>query len=235
MRLGADAAPTPADELALLAPELPRAGGRVLELGCGAAAKSRALAEAYPGIELIATEVDEVQHAANLASDRPANLRFELAGAEALPLRDDFFDAVLMFKSLHHVPTDLIPKALAEVRRVLRPGGLAWISEPIFAGELNEIMRLFHDEERVRLAAFESVRKAVTDGLFRCERQVFFGEARRYPNFEDFETDVIRVTYADHRLSPEVHTDVRRRFQRHMVADGARFVSPVRVDVLRAV
>jgi len=202
-------------------------------LGCGAAEKSRTLALAYPDLELMATEVDIAQHAKNTAADKPANLSFEAAGAQALPLEDGSFDLVLMFKSLHHVPTDLIPQALAEVRRVLKPGGLAWISEPVFAGELNEVMRLFHDEQQVRLAAFEGVVQAVEAGLFQCEKQIFFGDPRHFPDFQAFENKVIRVTYADHQLSPELDRKVRLRFQRYLGIDGAHFVSPMRVDLLR--
>ena len=234
MKLEANAPAPAADELTLLSEVMPGSGGRVLELGCGAAEKSRLLAKAYPDLELVATEVDAAQHAKNKAADKPANLSFEAAGAQALPLGDASFDLVLMFKSLHHVPTDLIPQALAEIRRVLKQGGLAWISEPVFAGELNEIMRLFHDEQQVRLAAFDGVKQVVEAGLFRCEKQIFFGDPRQFPDFESFEERVIRVTYADHQLSPDVETEVRRRFERRLSADGARFVSPMRVDLLRA-
>jgi 2-methylisocitrate lyase-like PEP mutase family enzyme len=66
-----------------------------------------------------------------------------------------------MFKSLHHVPVPLMDQALAEIRRVLKPGGLAYISEPVFAGEFNEVLRLFHDESIVRREAFSAIERAV--------------------------------------------------------------------------
>jgi SAM-dependent methyltransferase len=75
------------------------------------------------------------------------------SGAQAIPFQDGSFDLALMLKSLHHVPLDLLDQALAEVHRVLRPQGLLYVSEPVFAGALNEVMRLFHDEELVRAAA----------------------------------------------------------------------------------
>ena len=82
-------------------------------------------------------------------------------------------DVVLMFKSLHHVPVDLMDQALREIRRVLKPDGLVYISEPLFAGEFNEILRLFHDEQKVREAAFSAVKKAVDAGLFRLVEEIF--------------------------------------------------------------
>ena len=55
---------------------------------------------------------------------------------------------------------------MAEIHRVLKPDGLAYISEPVFAGEFNEIIRLFHDELAVREAAFAAVGRAVATGRF---------------------------------------------------------------------
>ena len=70
-----------------------------------------------------------------------ARLTFVAAGAQAIPFEAGRFDLALMLKSLHHVPLDLLDRALAEVHRVLRPGGLLYVSEPVFAGALNEVMR----------------------------------------------------------------------------------------------
>jgi len=46
--------------------------------------------------------------------------------AEALPLADTSIDAVYAFGVLHHTPD--LTTALAEIRRVLRPGGMLWIA-----------------------------------------------------------------------------------------------------------
>jgi hypothetical protein len=44
---------------------------------------------------------------------------------------------------------------------------------------------------------------------------------------------MIRVTHSDHRLSPELLDAVRRKFAAHLTDQGADFLSPIRVDVLR--
>jgi ubiquinone/menaquinone biosynthesis C-methylase UbiE len=45
----------------------------------------------------------------------------ELGGAECLPFADQYFDAVFDFGVLHHIPR--WQTAVAEIGRVLRPGG----------------------------------------------------------------------------------------------------------------
>jgi ubiquinone/menaquinone biosynthesis C-methylase UbiE len=217
----------------LLEQRLPLDGARILELGCGRAQLTRMIATSGRDRNVLALEVDAIQHGLNLAITDLPNVRFELGGAEAIPAADASFDAVFMFKSLHHVPPELMPAALGEIRRVLKPGGLAWISEPVFAGEFNEILRLFHDESRVRQCAFEAVRAAVDSGALQLVEQIFFRAPFAFRDFAEFEQLVIGVTHTRHRLSPEVLAEVRRRFEAHLTPDGVQFGQPIRVDLLR--
>lgn len=224
---------TVVNEVQLMLGELPLDGARVLELGCGKAEKTRTLAQSGRVREVIALEVDRIQHARNLLITDLPNVHFVQAGAEAIPEPDASVDIVLMFKSLHHVPVELMEQALSEIARVLRPGGLAWISEPVFAGDFNEVMRIFHDEKTVREAAFAAIGKAVDKRLLQLERQLFFSTRSHFDNFEQFDQRMIQVTHADHRLSPELYDEVRRRFEAHLTPAGATFYPPQRVDLLK--
>ncbi|WP_173059822.1 class I SAM-dependent methyltransferase [Sulfurimicrobium lacus] len=212
---------------------LPLQGADILELGCGKAEKTRAISQSGKARSITALEVDEIQHAANLHSNDLANVSFALGGAEAIPAADESFDVVLMFKSLHHVPVAQMDRAMAEIRRVLRPGGMAYISEPVFAGEFNEILRLFHDEEAVREAAFSAVERAVAAGRFELVSETFFSTPTRFETFEQFEERILKVTHTEHRLSPDLYRRVREQFMRHMTPHGADFETPLRVDLLR--
>ncbi len=208
-------------------------GARVLELGCGAAQKTRAIAEAHPSASILALEVDVIQHQKNLRLGDLPNVTFGLGGAEEIPAADGSFDRVLLFRSLHHVPTARLDRALAEIRRVLRPGGLAYVSEPVFAGAFNEIIRLFHDEQAVREEAFAALQRAVAAGALELVTQRFFDTPTLYADFAEFEARMLNVTHTQHRLSPELHALVKARFEAHLTPSGARFETPVRVDLLR--
>ncbi len=229
----ADSSPAPiVNEVKLMLDRLPFDGASVLELGCGRAEKTRLLAETGRPREIIALEVDQIQHAKNMqASDLPM-VRFAQGGAEAIPADDASVDIVLMFKSLHHVPVALMDQALGEIARVLRPGGLAWISEPVYGGDLNEVFRLFHDEKEVREAAFAAVSRAVSTGGLRLQEQLFFNTRSFFESFEQFDTRMIQVTHSNHQLSPELYAAVRERFNSFMTPEGATFINPQRVDLL---
>jgi ubiquinone/menaquinone biosynthesis C-methylase UbiE len=221
------------NEVKLMLDALHFDGARVLELGCGKAEKTRTLAETGRVAKILALEVDAIQHARNLQVTDLPNVRFAHGGAETIPAEDNSFDIVIMFKSLHHVPVAHMDTALSEIARVLKPVGLAWISEPVFAGELNEIMRLFHDEQIVREAAFAAVCRAVEDGRLLLKEERFFNTRSLFDSFEQFDARMIRVTHSNHALSPELYREVQEKFAAHLTPDGATFLNPQRVDVLQ--
>ncbi|HAL39894.1 MAG TPA: class I SAM-dependent methyltransferase [Polaromonas sp.] len=206
---------------------------QIIELGCGAAQLSRQLLARCPACEVTGLEVDERQHAKNLLNPQQ-RLHFVQAGAQAIPFEAERFDLALMLKSLHHVPLDQLSQALAEVHRVLRPKGLLYVSEPVFAGALNEVMRLFHDEEAVRAAALRVVQEAVSSGgPWEQVAEILFDMPVQYRDFAEFEQRMIGVTFVNHRLDATTLQAVRERFEPHMTADGAHFVRPMRVNLLR--
>ena len=233
MQIADPSATQTASELELIKQHLNLAGTTVLELGCGKAQLTRALAEQFAVKKIIATEVDVLQHAANLASDYPTNIEFRSCGAQAIDLPDNSVDLVFMFKSLHHVPTDLMPNAFQEIARVLKPEGSLWISEPIYAGAFNEVLRLFHDEQQVRAAAFQQTQQAVETGLLQLKQQIFFKAETHFADFAEFEQRIIGVTHTKHVLSTELYARVKTVFNQHLNADGAHFSNPQRVDWLQ--
>jgi len=222
-----------ATELDIIARTLPLEGARVLELGCGRAWMTRQLAQRFSPRSIIATEVDHIQHQKNLLIDDLPAVTFMYGSAEEIGQPDASIDAVIMLKSLHHVPPGLMDKALGEIARVLKPGGLAYISEPVYAGELNTILSLFNDEKEVRQAAFEAVRSAVDGGRFELVEQIFFNAPGYYRDFSHFEDRMLNVTHTQHDIDPTLYQRIKESFMQHMTKDGAHFIKPSRVDLLR--
>ena len=89
---------------------------RVLEVGCGSGEMAEQVA-ALPGVSLVATDVDD--ESVELTAARGVDAR--QADVCYLPFDPESFDVVYAGWVLDHVRD--IDRALAEVRRVLRPGG----------------------------------------------------------------------------------------------------------------
>ncbi|MFM2068271.1 MAG: hypothetical protein RLZZ584_3180 [Pseudomonadota bacterium] len=222
------------DELDLLAALVPLDGQRVIELGCGAARLARSLLQRHPGSTVVGLEVDDRQHAKNLADPAPG-LAFVAAGAQAIPFDDGRFDLALMLKSLHHVPLALMDQGLAEVARVLRPGGHLYVSEPVYAGPMNEVIRLFNDEGTVRAAAQAAVDRALDGGHYEAVAERRFDMPVHFADFTDFERRMMRPTYADHHIDDSLLARVAAAYAPHQGADGAHFTRPMHVRLLRRV
>jgi SAM-dependent methyltransferase len=99
-----------------------RAPARVLELAAGTGVATRAMAAALPeNTSIIATDLNQgmIDEAASLGTSRPVEWR--QADAMQLPFEEASFDLVVCQFGVMFFPDK--PKAYAEARRVLRPGG----------------------------------------------------------------------------------------------------------------
>lgn len=114
-----------ADLLPLLRP-----GMRVLDFGCGQGTISVGLAKAVEpgelhGIDVEASQVVAATEAAKAGGHE--NATFQVGDATDLPFEDCWFDVVHCNAVLMHVPDTA--SALAEVARVLKPGGIVSVRE----------------------------------------------------------------------------------------------------------
>ncbi len=228
-----DQLPSLRDELDVLADLVPLAEQRIIELGCGNARLARSLVQRFAGSQLVGLEVDAVQHAKNLAAPQE-RLLFMAGSAEAVPFPDASFDGALMLKSLHHVPLAAMDAALAEVARVVKPGGWFYVSEPIYGGALNEIVRLYNDEGTVRAAAQAALDRALAAGTHwttAAERR--FAQPVRFKDWPEFAQRMLYPSFADHGITPALEARVRAAFEPHVGPEGAHFMRPMHVRLLR--
>jgi SAM-dependent methyltransferase len=211
---------------------LPSGAPLVVDVGCGDGALVRHLARR--GARVVGVEVGAEPLQRARAHEPVADERYEQAGAQALPLDDGVADAVVFANSLHHVPGDLLDTALAEAARVLRPGGLLYVQEPIAEGSYFELLRPIDDETAVRAAAHAAIGRAERHGL-RHEEEVRFENAVVHPDFASFRDRVVLADEARAEVFAGREAELRERFERaaERHEDGFRFQQPMRVDVLR--
>jgi SAM-dependent methyltransferase len=126
------AARTAARDAAFFMPHL-SPGMRLLDAGCGPGSITLGLAAAVAPGETIGVDLRpaQVEQASALAAACGfARARFEAADIYRLPYADGSFDAVFANGVLMHLREPA--RALAELRRVLRPGGVAGLRDPDF-------------------------------------------------------------------------------------------------------
>jgi arsenite methyltransferase len=98
-----------------------RAGEQILDLGCGNGWATRLLARSAPGTAAIGVDVAAAMVArAEERHSLTIRARYEVASFEALPFPAARFDRAFSMEALYYA-VDL-PRALGEVRRVLKPG-----------------------------------------------------------------------------------------------------------------
>ncbi|WP_330233679.1 class I SAM-dependent methyltransferase [Nocardia sp. NBC_00508] len=100
----------------------PASGARVVDIGCGPGDFARMLARRGGQV----TGVDPSPQMIDYATARSRDLthcRFELGTAQSLPLPDASADLVTSTFAMHHIPAAHRSDAVAQMFRVLRPGG----------------------------------------------------------------------------------------------------------------
>jgi hypothetical protein len=209
----------PRSDVDVLAELVPLHGREVVDVGCGNGALVRALAARGASVTGIEVSEEAVARAAD------GEHRYLVGSADALPLADASVDVCVLMRSLHHVPRERMAAALEECARVLRPGGAAYVAEPLYRGEFNALVALVDDEREVRALAQAAI--AQTTALVH-DSTVEYDAPLRLDSFDAFRRLVVSAdpTRAERFAARE--GELRERF-----AGLAEDTSPMRADLLR--
>jgi len=163
-----------------------------------------------------------------------ANVGFARTGAEAMPVESGAVDGVFFLYSLHHVPAELFAPVFAEIARVLKPDGFIYVMEPVAAGELNDVMQMFHDERAVRKAAQRAL-DSLAIPYYGEIKEISYEVPVSYDSWEDYESKYVSSSYNSQSYSAaDVKNDaVKSRFLKLAEANNYQFKSPVKVTYLR--
>jgi ubiquinone/menaquinone biosynthesis C-methylase UbiE len=101
--------------------------GDVVDVGCGTGTLAIALARA--GARVVAVDGDEDVLRRARAKAGGLDVEWRTGLADALPVADASADAVVCSLLLHHLGPEAKTAALAEARRVLRPGGALHVAD----------------------------------------------------------------------------------------------------------
>lgn len=218
------------NDFAAVAGLVPLAGKLVVDVGCGPGHSSRQIAAA--GAQVLGVEPDPVQAEKNRQSDPVERLTFVEGGAQALPLADGVADAVFFFRSLHHVPIALMDQALAEAARVLKPGtGVLAVVEPGMTGSNFRLMRPFHDETEVRIAAQAALQRIPAE-LFGPAESYGFVQYARHPDFAAMADRAVGLTFNQIRRDQVETDEVRALFEAGRSDQGDYvFDQPMLIDL----
>jgi len=149
---------------------------RLLDAGCGTGIYFDVLSQFAEHIEAVDASPEMIHVARAYCKDTGLiSIHPHVGSAEALPYPNESFDTVIELDVLHHVPD--LGKTLAEIHRVLQPGGRFLVFEPNICNPLMFLAHLLPPEERRALRRNSPRRlKASVEEKFKIIRWDGFSE-----------------------------------------------------------
>lgn len=206
-------------------------GKRVIDVGCGDGNLTRLMTR--HGAHVLGVECSPRQLAKARAADRVADEEIVEGIGQSLPAPDGGADMVVFFNSLHHIPGDAMARALAEAARVLKPGGVVYVSEPVADGLFYEVCRPIDDEASVRAAAYACLKAAPG---FEQAGEISYLHTVQMKSYDAFRDRIISANSEREAKFDAMDAEMRALFAAKAVKteDGTFcFDQPMRVNLLR--
>lgn len=216
----------------VLRQHLPMAGARIADVGCGDGSLARFMTR--EGARVTGIEPAERRLARARAAEPAGDEDYRRGVAEDLPFEDGSLDAVVFFNALHHVPVERQAKALEEAARVLKPGGLVYVQEPLAAGPYFELVRPIEDETVVRAKAYQAIRAAVAGGLLAEQLELVYDAPYKVADFAAFKEAVIAVDEVRRPRFEALEKELREAFEKAAERHDGAYVlyQPSRLNLL---
>ncbi len=165
-------------------------GSRAVEIGCGSGYGTRMILDRFRAAKVDAIDLDPgmVAKARRRLADRPGRVRLAVGDATdlkaAFDAEDGTYDAAFDFAIIHHIPD--WRSAVAEIARVLKPGGV-FVFDEVTAHALARpsYQKLFVHPTRDRFTADEFLAElprhglTVTGGFTKIQGDYLLGAARK--------------------------------------------------------
>tara|TARA_Y100000590_G_scaffold446120_1_gene579370 strand:- start:909 stop:1640 length:732 start_codon:yes stop_codon:yes gene_type:complete len=202
---------------------------KVLDIGCGKGDLAYSLSD--KGAHVFGLEPDYFQLNSGRNFSISNEVQFVNGSANSIPFVDNFFDYVIFCKSLHHVPCDLMNKALIESKRILNPlKGSLIVLEPCMDGEFSQLIKPFHDETHVRKKAAESLENFAIDSFNHFCQYTYTG-TYKFKDFNSFNSKMSSATYNNFDLNLIDTPLVRKNFYLGKKDEIFVFSNPINVYI----
>lgn len=146
--------------------------------------------------ELLKKKVKSNYYPTDFENQFLAQYKYDITG---IPHQDDFFDLILCYHILEHIPEDT--KAMAELYRVLKPNGICYIQTPFKEGDIYEDatitsaearLKAFGQEDHVRIYSVEGLKHRLEQAGFKVKINTF--EASQN-HFNGFKSETVLTAY----------------------------------------
>ena len=173
------------------------ARGSVLDVACGPGILSAAIAKSAREVVAFDLTPEMLKKAAQRCKEAGlANVSFREGNAAELPFADAAFDAVVTRLSVHHF--DQPGRVMAEIFRVLRPGGRFVVADVISSeqpaeSELQNAIEILRDPSHVRMLPGSELSSLVRSAGLAIESQATWDKAREFGEWMGIVNDAARV------------------------------------------